>query len=277
MSQTIHSPHSDGLQEAGAVLSPAPSDDSGAEVDWQAWVDSWDAQQAGYVVDREARMAFMFYVLERLDAAPGTLLDLACGTGTIAERALRRFPGADVLALDVDPFLTELGRRTLGDQVTWIDADLRDEGWDAELPNANLDAVCSATALHWLSSPDVERLADVLTAKLRPGGVFLNYDSMPLSPDENPRLSTLATKLRHEHADEQHTRGARDWQSWWQLARSEPAFEQLLTRREQIFGQRTPGPPAPRDEMVRALRSRGFAEVDTLAQSADRHLLVAIR
>lgn len=275
MSQTVHPPHSDGLHRTGAALDPSP--DRRDQVDWQAWVDSWDAQQAGYVVDREARMAFMLDLLERLDAAPGALLDLACGTGTISERALRRFPAAEVFALDVDPFLMELGRRTLGQRVNWIDADLREQGWGADLADAHLDAACSATALHWLAAPDVQRLADVLAAKLRPGGVFLNYDSMPLPPDEHPRLSTLATKLRHEHAAEQQSRGAQDWQSWWGLARSEPAFEQLLARRDEVFGQRSPGPPVPRDEMVRALRERGFAEVDTLAQSADRHLLVAIR
>jgi hypothetical protein len=36
------------------------------EVDWPSWLDRWDAQQTGYLPDREVRFAVMFDVLEVL-------------------------------------------------------------------------------------------------------------------------------------------------------------------------------------------------------------------
>jgi SAM-dependent methyltransferase len=248
-----------------------------ATVDWQAWVDGWDSQQAGYVAERERRLSFAFDVVERLGAAPGTLLDLAAGPGTVSARALRRFPGARVLAVDADPFLMELGRRTLGDRVRWIRADLREDSWAAQIADAELDAVCSTTALHWLGPDETRLLAAVLAAKLRPGGVFVNYDSLPLSAEQNPRLAALATDLRHERARERQARGAQDWESWWASARREPAFAGLIAERDRIFsGGGTPS-RVELQEMVEALRVAGFTEVDTLAQEAERRLLVAIR
>jgi cyclopropane fatty-acyl-phospholipid synthase-like methyltransferase len=59
-------------------------------LDAQAWLQRWDRQQEGYVPDREATFALMFDVLDRLGAAPGRLLDLACGPGSLADRALAR-------------------------------------------------------------------------------------------------------------------------------------------------------------------------------------------
>jgi len=58
-------------------------------LDAQAWLQRWDRQQEGYVPDREATFALMFDVLDRLGAAPGRLLDLACGPGSLADRASR--------------------------------------------------------------------------------------------------------------------------------------------------------------------------------------------
>jgi trans-aconitate methyltransferase len=251
--------------------------DTQPAVDWRSWVDSWDAQQAGYVADREGRLSFCWDVLEGLGAAPGTLVDLGAGTGALSARALRRFPGARVLAVDIDPFLTELGRRTLGDQVEWVISDLREPHWAASVPEDGVDAVCSATALHWLEPEDGRRLAEVLATKLRPGGVFLNYDSLPLSAEENPRLAAFARALRHEHARSQHARGVQDWESWWEAARNEPAFADLLAQRDRVFASRRSPSGIGFQDMVRALRDNGFAEVDTLAQDAERRLLVAIR
>ncbi|MDN5915253.1 MAG: class I SAM-dependent methyltransferase [Pseudonocardia sp.] len=54
-------------------------------------------------------------VVDRLGAAPGRLLDLACGPGSLARRAVRRFPGAEVVGVDFDPVMLELARRTTVD------------------------------------------------------------------------------------------------------------------------------------------------------------------
>jgi len=61
-------------------------------VAWPEWLRRWNAQQTGYIPDREEVFALMLDVLSRLDAVPGRLLYLACGPGSLADRALRRFP-----------------------------------------------------------------------------------------------------------------------------------------------------------------------------------------
>jgi trans-aconitate methyltransferase len=138
-------------------------------LDAQAWLQRWDRQQEGYVPDREATFALMFDVLDRLGAAPGRLLDLACGPGSLADRALARYPGAEVVGLDLDLVMLELARRTLGDRVRWVDADLRSPAWTDGL--GEFDAVVSATALHWLDAEHLPTLPDGLAAALRPGGL----------------------------------------------------------------------------------------------------------
>jgi SAM-dependent methyltransferase/GNAT superfamily N-acetyltransferase len=247
-----------------------------AAPDWAGWVSRWDAQQEGYVPDREAQFALMFDVMERLGAAPGSLLDLACGPGSLAARALDRFPGVDVVGVDLDPLLLEMARRTIGARCTLATADLRADGWDTVLGDRRFDAVCSATALHWL---DVERLgplAETLAARLRPGGVFVNYDSLPGEP-EHARLRALAADLRRDHDAAAHAAGAEDWGHWWAAAAGVEAFTPLLAERDRRFGERRHRPGSTLDDHVHALVKAGFVEVDTLTQWADRRMLVAIR
>ena len=47
------------------------------QVDWKRWLQRWDAQQSGYVPEREARFQIMLDVLEALLPAEFVALDLA--------------------------------------------------------------------------------------------------------------------------------------------------------------------------------------------------------
>jgi len=170
------------------------------ELDAPAWLRRWDRQQGGYVPEREETFALMLDVLERLGAAPGRLLDLGCGPGSLADRALARFPGAHVVGLDLDPVMLELGRRTLGDRIQWVEADLRSPGWPGALARGRFDAVVSATALHWLDAGRLPALAEGITSVLRPGGVFVNFDTVLVDP-ANPRLAALTKDLRVARTD----------------------------------------------------------------------------
>jgi hypothetical protein len=53
-------------------------------VDWPDWLRRWDAQQEGYVPEREARFTAMFDALAALLPASFVALDLACGPGSIS-------------------------------------------------------------------------------------------------------------------------------------------------------------------------------------------------
>lgn len=136
------------------------------------------------------------------------------------------------------------------------------------------DAVLSATALHWLGVEDLRSVALVLAERLRPGGVVVNYDTI-LSDGSAPRLARLAADL-NEAAWEQAD-AAEDWTAWWDAARAEPEFAELLAERDRRFGHIEHGPGLTLEESVTAFTSAGFAEVGTVTQWADRRMLVAIR
>lgn len=243
--------------------------------DAAGWVHRWDRQQAGYVPDRDATFAHILDVLERLDARPGRLLDLGCGPGSLAQRALGRWPDAEVLGLDFDPVMLELGRRTLGERVQWVEADLRSSGWCRQLDGPPLDSVVSATALHWLDPDHLIQLATGLAARLRPGGVFVDYDTLLADP-ANPRLAALIKELRAEQ-QAAGIDGKEDFTGWWTALAAEPELGALFTERDRRLGGRRTGTGNTLGQFEQALREAGFAEVDTLFQRNDRRLLVAIR
>ncbi|MGH3938791.1 MAG: class I SAM-dependent methyltransferase [Pseudonocardiaceae bacterium] len=242
---------------------------------WAQWLRRWDAQQTGYIPDREEAFALMLDVLGRLDAAPGRLLDLACGPGSLADRALRRFPDAVVFGLDIDPVMLELGRRTLGDRVRWVEADLRSPDWAGKLVGAEFDAIVSATALHWLDSEHVPHVAQGLAELLRPGGVFLNLDSLLTDPGA-PRLAELTRELSRE-AGPATGAAFEDFYAWWEALAAEPALAALFTERDRRFGPRRHGTGTAITEWEQALRAAGFAEVAPLTQALNHRLLAAIR
>jgi trans-aconitate methyltransferase len=82
-------------------------------VDWKAWAGRWDDQQAGYLPDRDEQFAQMLTVVEQVAGTPARFVDLACGPGSIAHRALVRFPAAEIVGVDLDPFLLEIARQTV--------------------------------------------------------------------------------------------------------------------------------------------------------------------
>src|SRR5438874_22610 len=103
-----------------------------AQLDGKRWLQRWDAQQAGYVPEREERFRVMLDVLAALLPGEFVALDLACGPGAISQRLLERFPAARSVAIDFDPVMLALGQGAVGtydDRLRWIDADLTDQSW----------------------------------------------------------------------------------------------------------------------------------------------------
>jgi trans-aconitate methyltransferase len=65
----------------------------------------WDRQQEGYIRQREERFEVMFEVLETAFGKTFTIIDAACGPGSLSRRLLDRFPAAKVIAVDADVML----------------------------------------------------------------------------------------------------------------------------------------------------------------------------
>jgi SAM-dependent methyltransferase len=106
------------------------------------------------------------------DPPPRRILDLGSGTGTGAFALLRRFEGADMIAVDVSAELLDhlTGQaRVLGlaGRVRTIQADL-DAAWPATDP---VDLAWASNSLHHMADPD--HVLTRILATLRPGGLLV--------------------------------------------------------------------------------------------------------
>jgi SAM-dependent methyltransferase len=248
-------------------------------VPWKRWVQRWDAQQAAYIEDRERRFDVMLSWVETLVGEEIVVLDLACGPGAVSDRVLRRFPRARSVAVDVDPVLLAVGEGAFGGldgRLRWVRADLREAAWTDAVGTQPFDAVLSTTALHWLSPAqlaDVYRRAHGL---LRPGGVLVNGDYLPL-PRSLTRLRAAARELDGRRQAVAVAGGADGWQDWWDGLRSEPSLQAAFAERERVFpeGERTWASPGLAFHEA-ALAEAGFAEVGVVWQDLEERVLIGL-
>ena len=106
------------------------------------------------------------HVIERLAPQPGTRwLDLACGTGAVAERAAER--GAAVTGVDLAPALIATAAERAAERGLEIDYRVGDCE-RLELEAASFDAVSSTCGI--MFAPDHEAAARELARVTRPGG-----------------------------------------------------------------------------------------------------------
>jgi SAM-dependent methyltransferase len=251
------------------------------EIDWHSWLERWDAQQTGYLPDREARFNAMLDVLAVLLPEEFIAVDLACGPGAISQRLLARFPKARCVAVDLDPILLAMGRGvlgTMGDRLRWVEADLMTAEWITHLGEAQVDAVLSTTALHWLAPEQLIRLYRQLGQVVRPGGVFLNGDNLKFGP-HMPTFQRVAEAMKERIREEAFKGdGLEDWENWWKALSAEPALKELFAERERRFTWRTAEWQMPIFDLhVAALRDGGFREVGVIWQNMENRVLLAVR
>jgi tRNA (cmo5U34)-methyltransferase len=104
--------------------------------------------------------------------APIRVIDLGCGTGTVARAVLAAFPNAHVTCLDLAENMIAMARAKLArfPNVHFVVSDFT--AFDGEY-----DAVVSSLALHHLvTDEDKRRFYERIFARLRHGGVFYNAD-----------------------------------------------------------------------------------------------------
>jgi malonyl-CoA O-methyltransferase len=111
-------------------------------------------------------------MLQRLDTMridPAVILDIGCGTGVATDALLRRYPGAQVIALDFAlPMLARARRRG-----RWLRRPRCVCGDLDQLPvaDASVDLVFANAALQWSTRPQAA-FADIARI-LRPGGLLM--------------------------------------------------------------------------------------------------------
>ncbi len=244
----------------------------------ERWQASWDHQQEGYMPDREARLSALIDVVESVAGPRPLVLDLACGTGSISRRLLDRLPGARSIALDVDPALLAIARASFaGDgRVRIVRADLGDPAWVHALPETPVDAVVTATALHWLDEDTLRRVYRDLAGLVRPGGAVANVDEM--APAEIPALSAALAGIEERRRRRQRADGRPDWYAWWDIAATDPRLAPLVAERRAMFGgDHADGSEPPAAFHAQALLDAGFAEAGVLWRSGSAALVAARR
>ncbi|HEY3139719.1 MAG TPA: class I SAM-dependent methyltransferase [Acidimicrobiales bacterium] len=244
----------------------------------ETWQRSWDIQQEGYMPDREARLDALLDVVEVVAGSSPLVLDLACGTGSISRRLIERFPKARSIAVDIDPALLTIARSTFAgdDRVRIVRADLAAARWMGALPVSRVDAVVTATALHWLQEPTLRRLYRDLRGVVRPGGAVANVDIM-VSHDL-PSLSQGLAAIEDRRHAVVRSDGRPDWDGWWDIVAEDPDLADAVVERRAVFGgNHAAGFAPPASWHVQALRDAGFSEVGIAWRAGNSAMVAAVR
>jgi ubiquinone/menaquinone biosynthesis C-methylase UbiE len=113
---------------------------------------------------------FKARLVEQARSEPGQrVLDLGCGTGTLALLVKARQPAADVVGLDADPEMLDQARS----KAEQAGVELRlDEGFSTELPypDSSFDRVLSTLFFHHLDLESKRRSAREIARVLDTGG-----------------------------------------------------------------------------------------------------------
>ena len=111
-------------------------------------------------------------LLDHAAIEPGQrVLDLGCGTGTLAILAKEREPEAEVLGLDGDQAI--LGQARTKGEAAGVEVRF-DHGYSTELPyeDASFDRILSTLFFHHLTTEDKRTTLAESVRVLRPGGEF---------------------------------------------------------------------------------------------------------
>jgi ubiquinone/menaquinone biosynthesis C-methylase UbiE len=120
------------------------------------------------LTSREGR--FKELLVDQAAPAPGQrILDLGCGTGTLALQVKRREPRAELVGLDADPEMLAQARQKA--EQAGVELELT-EGFSTELPyeDASFDRVLSTLFFHHLDPEPKRQTAREIARVLNKGG-----------------------------------------------------------------------------------------------------------
>lgn len=114
--------------------------------------------------------AFRTHLIERAGLAPGMrVLDLGCGTGTLAIMMQASAPRLNVIGLDLDPAILAIARTKAaraGAEVEFVEGRIV----APPLAAASVDRIVTTLVLHHLTDDEKERTLAAARRLLRPGG-----------------------------------------------------------------------------------------------------------
>ncbi|GAA1392739.1 class I SAM-dependent methyltransferase [Pseudonocardia kongjuensis] len=248
------------------------------------WIDRWDAQQEGYVPDREERFAVLADLVEHAvrEVAEPVVVDLGCGPGSLAARIAERVPRALIVGVDADPLLVELARGRYGDLARWSVADLATDGWAATLPGP-VHAAVSTTALHWMLPEQLAGLYRTVAAHTAPGGLLANGDHLAVADG----LDGLAGAVAAGRARRSGVTGREGWTDWWDALLGDPRLAGLTDGRARARSavQDAAGESEHHDgsnrlsaaDHVRLLLDAGYSGAGVVWQHGDDTVVAGVR
>lgn len=235
------------------------------------WFDRWERQQERYAVGRTDRFEVICDVLAAASSPPRVVVDLGCGPGSLAAVVSHAFPDCTVIAIDVDPFLLELGA-TVHPDIEFRQADLDDPGWTSDLCDRPVSAVVTSTALHYPPVPVLAGIYRECSHLLRPGGMLVNADHLFA---DSPGLRNVESVIAERAADRQSV-GRETWSRWWDAVADEPEFAALLARRSREVPPHVADNELTVDQHREIMLASGFDEAGTVWQLGISTVIVGI-
>jgi tRNA (cmo5U34)-methyltransferase len=170
-------------------------------------------------------------------AAPIRVIDLGCGTGTVAQNVLDAFPNAHVTCLDLAENMIAMAQAKLSRYPA-----VRFVVGDFTAFSGEYDVVVSSLALHHLATDDQKRrfYRDIYD-RLSSGGAFYNGDVVLASSD------TLQATYMHE------------WRAFMRRSLSDEEIEEKWIAKYQAEDY-----PARLVDQLAWLGAIGFVDVDVL-------------
>ena len=140
----------------------------------------FDARTEQYEAHMAPWTAQYQWMARELPSGTRRLLDLGCGTGLELDCIFRRLPDLEVTGVDLAGGMLDLLRRKHRDKaLTLVQADYF--AWEPE--SGPFDAVVAFETLHHVSAAQKATLFAKIHRWLRPGGVFLECDSIASTPE----------------------------------------------------------------------------------------------
>jgi tRNA (cmo5U34)-methyltransferase len=194
---------------------------------------------------------------------PFSVVDLGCGTGTLAQMILQTYSSASVTCMDISPEMLSIARRKLaefGDRAEFIVEDLG----KAEFQK-NYDVAVSIYAIHHLPHPRKKKLFGKIYEILSPNGMFLFADSI--------RIGTATLKDRNIQFIREHIQRL--------IRGGKVSIEEINRRRDIKKAAEKHGIEKDYlctfDELDTILRDSGFGEVECFWRYFDDVIFIACK
>ncbi len=108
------------------------------------------------------------------DFQPKHILDLGCGTGNLTDQMFKKYPEAQIDALDISEEILNESRKRFSHtpNIRYIQADFK----TMHLPPGSYNLVMSSIAIHHIEDPEKIKLYREVFQALAPGGIFIFAD-----------------------------------------------------------------------------------------------------